>query len=508
VSVIAHRRRFTLALNHHIGRSADRARLGHGAKHEARRNPRPAPYLHPRSSTERTDQGNLSSVDEIEHVTRYAAVGDDDVAYQVVGDGPFDLLCCYDLGSQVDLLWQLPPVMAGMFAAFARTIVFDRRGTGASDPVPRGGLATWEEWTEDIGAVLDAAQSKRAVLYAENDAGAAAILYAALHPERVSALVLLNAAARYLIADDYPIGLDRDTIDAFVGFIQRTWGTDELVRTLFPSLRHDPELIAQWAQMERAAATPRTAAAQFRYILENIDVRRALPLVQVPTLVLATAPSPFAPIEHSQYLLDHIDGARLIELAGANDVNAMGDLVPRVIDEVIEFVTGQRPHVETDRVLTTALFTDIVGSTHRLSEIGDRRWRTLLDAHDRTTREQLRRYGGREIKTTGDGFLASFDGPARGIRCARDIIAAAARLGIDVRAGLHTGECERRGDDLSGIAIHIAARVGALARPGEVLVSSTVRDLVAGAGITFEDRGPQSLKGISDQWRVLAVDGA
>jgi len=444
-------------------------------------------------------------VDAVEHETRYTAVGDDDVAYQVVGDGPFDLLCCYDLGSQIDLLWDVPPVLAGMFAAFARTIVFDRRGTGASDPVPRSGLATWEEWTEDIGAVLDAARSKRAVIYAENDAGAAAILYTALHPERVSALVLVNAAARYLAAEDYPIGFPQDTVDAFVGFVQRAWGTDAMVRTLFPSVRDDPDAAGRWAQMERAAATPRSAAAQVQYILEKIDARSALPLVGVPTLVLATVPNAFAPLEHAQYLADHIEGAKLIEVAGEGDVNFVGEHIRRVVDEVIEFVTGERPYVEVDRVLTTALFTDIVGSTDRLSEMGDRRWRALLDSHDRTIREQLRRHGGREITTTGDGFLASFDGPARGIRCARHIIDAAARLGVDVRAGLHTGECERRGDDISGIAVHIAARVGALAGPGEVLVTSTVKDLVAGAGINFEDRGLHVLKGIPEEWRLLAV---
>ena len=317
-------------------------------------------------------------VDGFDHGTRYATVGDDDVAYQVVGDGPFDLLCCYNLGSQIDLLWDLPPVLAGMFSSFARTIVFDRRGTGASDPVPRGGLATWEEWTEDIGAVLDAAESKRAVLYAENDAGAAAILYSALHPERVSALVLVNASARYLIADDYPIGFPQDTIDGFVGFIERTWGTDVQVRTLFPSLKDDPDYLAQWARMTRAAATPRTAAAQTRYVLENIDVRNVLPLVQVPTLVLASVPNPFAPIEHAQYLVDRIDGAMFVVLQAEGDLNFVGEQGRGVVDEVIEFVTGERPYVEVDRVLTTALFTDIVGSTDRLAEIGDRRWRSLF----------------------------------------------------------------------------------------------------------------------------------
>jgi class 3 adenylate cyclase len=438
--------------------------------------------------------------------TRYAAVGNDDVAYQVVGAGPFDVLCCYDLGSQVDLLWDLPPVLAELFASFARTIVFDRRGTGASDPVPRGGLATWEEWTEDIEAVLGAAESSRAVIYAESNAGAAAILYAAMHPERVIGLVLANAAARYLIAEDYPMGISQDDCDAFVRFIERTWGTETLVRVFFPSVKDDDDFVWRWARLFRAAATPRTAAAQFRYILENIDVRSALHLVQVPTLVLATVPNRFSPIEHARYLAANIDGAILKEFVTDGDVNFIGEQGRWVVDEVVEFITGERPLVEVDRVLTTILFTDIAASTDQLSVIGDRSWRAMLDAHDRAVREQLRRHGGHEINTTGDGFVASFDGPARGIRCARDIIDAAAQLGIDVRAGLHSGECERRGEDISGIAVHIAARVGALAAPKEVLVTSTVKDLVAGSRIRFEDRGLRSLKGIEDEWRVLAVE--
>jgi class 3 adenylate cyclase len=445
-------------------------------------------------------------MDRVAHETRYAAVGDDDVAYQVVGDGPFDLLCCYDLGSQIDLLWDFPPVLAGMFSSYSRTIVFDRRGTGASDPVPRGGLATWEEWTEDIGAVLDAAGSKRAAVYAETFGGPAAILYTAMHPERVSALVLANASARYLISDDYPIGFPQETIDAFVAFVLRSWGTAEQVRTLFPSVRDDADFVNEWARMTRAAATPRAAAAQYRYMLENMDARSALPLVQVPTLVLANTPNRFLPITHAQYLVEHIEGAQLKEVAAEGDVNVIGDQGRSVVEEVVEFITGERPPVDVDRVLTTVLFTDIVGSTELLSEVGDRRWRAILDAHDRTVREQLRRLGGHEINTTGDGFVVSFDGPARGIRCAQAIIDAAAGVGVDVRAGLHSGECDRRGDNLSGITVHVAARVGALAGPGEVLVTSTVRDLVAGTDIRFDDRGTHALKGVPDEWRLLGVE--
>ncbi len=311
--------------------------------------------------------------------------------------------------------------------------------------------------------------------------------------------------ARYLIADDYPIGAPPELIDRFVKFVQRAWGTDTWARVLFPSVADDADLVSRWARMTRAAATPRTAAAQFRYILQNIDVRSALPLVQVPTLVLGSVPNTFVPVEHAHFLADHIHGAKLIELPSGGNASIAGEQLRHVVDEVVEFITGVRPHVAHDRVLATVLFTDIAGSTERLSTMGDRTWRSVLDTHDRTVRAQLRRYGGREINTTGDGFVAAFDGPARAIRCAQDIVEAATRVGVDVRAGLHSGECERRGDDLSGIAVHIAARVGTLAAPGEVLVSSTVKDLVAGSDIRFDDRGVQSLKGIPDDWRLFAV---
>jgi len=439
--------------------------------------------------------------------TRYVAVGDADVAFQVSGDGPFDLLCFYGLGSQIDLLWDLPPAPAELFSAFARTIEFDRRGNGASDALPHGGLPQWEDWADDVSAVLDAAESDRAVLYAETDAGPVALLFAAMHPERVSGLVLVNTTARYSIAEDYPIGIAREVLDAWLGWVARSWGTEQFVRALFPSV-NDAESSRLHARMHRAAATPRTASEQFRYIFEKVDARHVLPSIRVPTLVVHNVANRYIPIEHGRYLAGHIAGAKLVEIASEGDVNIAGETIRTVVEEVVEFVTGERPLVEVDRVLTTVLFTDIVGSSELVAALGDRRWRSLLDAHDRAVREQLRRYRGREINTTGDGFFASFDGPARAIRCARDIIDAGVGVGVDVRAGLHTGECEIRDEDLSGFAVHVAARIGALAGPRELLVTGTVRDLVAGSKIQFDDRGAHSLKGIPDEWRILAVTNA
>jgi class 3 adenylate cyclase/pimeloyl-ACP methyl ester carboxylesterase len=433
------------------------------------------------------------------------AVGDADVAYQIVGDGPCDLLCCYGLGSHIDLAWDFSPSQTELFGSFCRTIQFDRRGTGSSDGVPRGGLPTWEEWAEDVGAVLDAAGSARAAIYAEVDAGPIAVLFAATHPDRVSALVLANTFARLTPDDGYPIGVSRKSCDEFIRYVETRWGTEEWIRTIFPTGSDDPEYVRRFARMVRASATPRSAAAQFRYIFERIDVREMLPLVRVPTLVLHNRPNPFIPIALGQYLAEHIDAAKFVEIPSSGNATVAVDSMHRVCDETVEFVTGQRPLVQVDRILTTILFTDIVRSTERLAVLGDQQWRSVLDAHDRAVRERLRRFRGREVKTTGDGFCACFDGPARAIQCARAIIEVAERLGLEVRAGLHTGECEVRGGELSGLAVHVAARVGALASAGELLVTSTVEDLVAGSGIHFTDRGRQSLRGIPEERHLFAV---
>lgn len=331
------------------------------------------------------------------------------------------------------------------------------------------------------------------------------MLFAALHPERVRSLILLNTTARYLADDDHPGGATRADIDALVALIESTWGTPAFSGAINPdTVDADPGFLEEAARWSRFAATPRSAAAQLGYILRDLDVRAALPLIQAPTLVLHVEASPIVPLSHGRYLADHIPGARFIELPGSSI--SMTPNLDAVLDELTEFLTGQRrqPDVE-DRILTTVAFTDIVGSTERAAELGDRRWRELLDAHDSTVRQQLQRFRGTEVKATGDGFLVSFDGPARAVRCCEAIVQAVQPLGIEVRAGVHTGECERRGDDLGGLAVHIASRVGGLAGASEVLVSSTVRDLVMGSELTFEDRGLHALKGVPGSWNLLAL---
>ena len=349
---------------------------------------------------------------------------------------------------------------------------------------------------------MDAAGSQRTAIFAVGDGGPLAILFAAMHPERVSALVLYDTWARLLVADDYPIGEPSEVIDARVDMLVTGWGTPDFVRGVCPSLADDAEYVRLCSKSIRSSATPRTAAAQYGYTLRS-DVRQALPLVQAPTLVLHASESPMLSVAFGRYLAEHIDGATFVEVPGADLVPSPANAV--VTDEVAEFLTGERPVLEVDRILTTVLFTDIVGSTERAASVGDQRWREVLDAHDRAVRDQLRRFRGREINTTGDGFVASFDGPARAIRCAEAIVQAVGRIGVELRAGLHTGECEVRGGDLGGLAVHIAARVGALAAPGEVLVSGTVKDLVAGSGIEFTARGEHELKGVPGIVKLFAV---
>ena len=439
--------------------------------------------------------------------TKYVRVGGADVAYQVFGDGAADLLYFYGLGSHIDLTWDLPDgaEFQTQLASFSRVVMFDRRGCGASDALGHGAIPTWEEWTEDIGGVLDAAGSERAAILAAVDVGPIAILFAAMHPERVSALILLNTLARYLVAEDYPMGKSPEELDAFVAMLESIWGTEELVLAVDPGLADDPETVRKLARQIRASATPRTAAAQYDYLLRILDVREALSLIQAPTLVLHVRESPMAPIEHGRYLASHIPGARFVELPGADTAVTANRHI--IAEEIAHLLTGERPVFNIDRVLTTVLFTDIVDSTKRAASLGDDRWRSLLDTHDRAVRDQLNRFRGREIKTTGDGFVASFDGPARAIRCARSILETSRTIGIELRAGLHTGECLVRGDDLGGMAVHIAARVGSLAAAGDVLVSGTVKDLVVGSGIEFEERGEHELKGVPGSWKLFAVGG-
>ena len=433
--------------------------------------------------------------------THYVTVNGAQVAYQMAGVGPEDVTVCLPLGGQIDGFWQLPPgpeLLRGL-GDVRRLIAFDRRGSGASDPLPPSGISRWEGLAEDLLAVLDDVGSERTALVGVNDTGPIAILFAATHPERVSHLNLWTTTARWMVAADYPFGLSSEVIDAFVNYTGTRWGTDAFGGAAAPT--RDPDEIAAWLRMMRSSATPRSAANQMDYIMRNVDVRRFLPLVQAPTLVFHATDSVYLPIEHGRYLAEHLPRATLIEweTTGFHPPDPA-----RTTSDMIEFLTGERP-TEVDRILATVLFTDIVGSTERAASLGDHRWHGLLDAHDRAVREQMRRFGGKEVKTTGDGFLVSFDGPARAIRCALAINEAMESLGIDLRMGLHTGECEVRGDDLGGLAVHIAARIAALATSQQILVSSTLKDLVIGSGLEFSERGDYDLKGVPGTWKLFAV---
>jgi class 3 adenylate cyclase len=331
-----------------------------------------------------------------------------------------------------------------------------------------------------------------------------ATLFAATRPERTLALILYGTWARTLWAQDTPWANTREVREQFIQQLVHEWGTGFRAEVLAPSLAADPDFREWYAKLERLSASPGQVEELSR-LAGEVDVRDVLPSIQVPTLVMHREEDPLIDVRHSRYLADHIPGAKLVALPGADNLVVAGD-ADAVLDEISEFFTGRRPVREADRVLATVMFTDIVDSTRRASELGDAAWRRLLERHDELVRRELGRWQGREVKTTGDGFLATFDGPARAIRCGKAITEAVDVLGVEVRAGLHTGECEVRGDDVAGMAVHIGARVGSLAAPGEVLVSSTVKDLVVGSGIDFQDRGEHELKGVPGAWRLFAAD--
>ena len=439
--------------------------------------------------------------------TRYAKSGNVNIAYQVVGDGPFDLVHVPPFVSNLELQWEDPAERRYFerLASFSRLIMFDKRGTGLSDRVA---VATLEERMDDLRAVMDAAGSERAAVYGGSEGGALALVFAATYPERVTALVLYGAYARISWAPDYPDGMPEEIWADGLRYLEENWGRAQdtpspLLYLLSPGRADDPIWRKTHARWERLSASPGAARAIMQMNRE-IDVRNLLTAIRVPTLVVyRTADIPHA--AGSRYLGAHIPDAKVVELQGNEYFPHLGDQ-DAILDEVEEFLTGVRPARVPDRALATVLFTDIVSSTHRAASLGDAEWTRILDQHDSLAAREIDRHRGRRIKTTGDGLLATFDGPARAVRCAQTISKAVQPLGIDIRAGLHTGEIELRGDDIGGIAVHIGARVSALAGPGEVLVSSTVKDLVAGSGITFSDRGSHVLKGVPDEWRVFAAD--
>lgn len=435
--------------------------------------------------------------------TRYARSGDHHIAYSVTGEGPIDFLYVPTWLSQIEHLWEhrLVGAFFERIAERARLIMFDRRGTGMSDPYDKP--PTLEEQMDDVLAVLDAAGSEHAAVFAQLDGGPMATLFAATHPERTLALVLYGTWARTLWAEDTPWANTREARDAFVHDTVEQWGTGSRLAALAPGLADDPESIEWYAKLERLSAPPKVVLDML-LLAGDYDVRDVLPSIQVPTLVMHRGEDALIDPRHAKYLAEHIPGAKLVELPGDDSLIVAGDSTA-AMDEIYEFFTGTRPVREPDRILATVMFTDIVDSTRRAAELGDASWRQVLERHDELVRRQLERWQGREVKTTGDGFLATFDGPARAIRCGRAIAETVEPLGIRVRAGLHTGECEVRGDDVAGMAVHIGARVGSLAGPGEVLVSSTVKDLVVGSGIDFEDRGEHELKGVPGAWKVFAA---
>ena len=437
--------------------------------------------------------------------TRYARSGDIHIAYQVVGEGPIDLVYVPSWISAVEHYWEEPSVARYFrrLASFSRLIMFDRRGSGMSDPLPRA--PTLEEQMDDVVAVMDAAGSEQAAVFALLEGGAMAALFAATHPERTTALVLYEAQPRMSWAPDYEWAMrDEEREEYLQGGGLDTWGDGSRILALSPRSADNLRLRNWYGRLERLAASP-GMAAQLMRMHSQVDVRAVLPSITVPTLVLHRAGDQMIDIRHSRYLAEHIPGARMVELPG-DEAISFGPEASDELDEIEEFLTGARQAPHSERILATVMFSDIVDSTTRAAELGDRRWRDLLQSIESSVGRELMRYRGRAVKTMGDGFLATFDGPARAIRCATAIRdSARSQFGLEVRSGLHTGEIEMIGDDVGGIAVHIGARVGATAGAGEVLVSGTVKDLVVGSGISFEERGERELKGVPGRWRLYAV---
>jgi pimeloyl-ACP methyl ester carboxylesterase len=441
--------------------------------------------------------------------TRYAKNGDVNVAYQVVGDGPLDLVLVLGWVQSFDPGWEIEPIKRfyERLASFSRLILFDKRGIGLSDRVAIDDLPTLETRMDDMRAVMDAVGSERAALLGHSEGGAMCALFAASYPERTQALVMVGSAARTRWAPDYPLGATDEALAELEQSIVDGWGVElfrSILEDLAPSIADDEELIQAHMRAAARAASPAAAAALTR-MSAQVDVRHVLPAIRVPTLVVHNANEVLA--EASRYVGERIPGAKVVELPGSDHMPWLGDQ-GRVLDEIEEFLTGVRPHPALDRVLATVLFTDIVGSTELAADLGDRRWRDLLEHHNTLVRHELGRFRGRELNTAGDGFLATFDGPARAIACAASIRDAARALGLQIRFGLHTGELELDGAEIRGIAVHTGARVVGKAGPGEVLASSTVKDLVAGSGLEFEDRGSHELKGVPGEWRLYAVSNA
>ncbi|MCU7551872.1 adenylate/guanylate cyclase domain-containing protein [Chitinophagaceae bacterium LB-8] len=435
--------------------------------------------------------------------TKYAKSGDVNIAYQCIGKGTLDLICVMGWVSNVELLWEEPTVSSFLnrLATFTRLIIFDKRGTGLSDRVPQ--MPTLELRMDDVRAVMDAVGSPKAALLGISEGGSMCALFAATYPERTAALILCSTFAKRIWDVEYPWAPMPEERKKFFDAIIEGWGGVVDIDTIAPSMSNDERFKKWWATYLRRSASPGDALSLARMNTE-IDIRNILPSIHVPTLVIHRKGDLDANIEEARYIAGKIPGSRLVECEGDDHIPWVGKTDP-ILDEIEVFLTGTLNQSDLERVLTTVLFTDVVGSTRKALELGDARWHHLLESHNVMIRKELARFRGREIKTTGDGFFATFDGPARGIRCACAIANAVRQLGIEVRLGLHTGECEIVGDDLGGIAVHTGARVMSHADAGEVLVSATVKDLVAGSGIQFENKGKHELKGVPGEWELYAV---
>lgn len=433
-------------------------------------------------------------------VTQYAKSGDVHIAYQIFGAGPTNVVIVPGFVSNVENYWDQPDFARFLrrMAGYARVVTFDKRGTGGSDRVTE--LPGLDVRMDDLRAVMDATGMEQAALLGISEGAPLSVLFAASYPERCRALVLYGSFARFSYW--FPT---EEALASFFGYVEKAWGTGDSVHRFAPSRANDAAFRQWWGRNERLGASPAAVTALMR-MNSQIDISGILPAVRVPTLVLHRTEDQVVDIAGGRDVAANIPGAKLVELPGVDHIFYVGDGAEKISDAIEEFLTGAPARIEADRVLATVLFTDIVGSTEKAASLGDQRWRNLLDDHHATIRRLLARFRGREVKTTGDGFLVTFDGPARGVRCACAIADEIKPLGIEIRAGLHTGECEMIGDDVGGIAVHIGARIAALAGRSEVLVSSTVKDLVAGSGLRFNDRGNQSLKGIPGEWRIFAAE--
>lgn len=437
--------------------------------------------------------------------TQYADRNGTLIAYQVFGSGKVDLIVCMGLTSNCDHLGDMPESDKAIrqLAKHFRVVLFDRRGSGHSDSLPGDSLPTWEDWADDMLAVLDAIGSRRAVVFGERDGGVMALIFASAHPERTLALALANTTARTLVAEDYPIGLPAAQLDKFVQLVREKWGTDDMTRLILPNIT-DPHSIRMRSRHFRGAATPTKAARHFRYLFD-FDARSFLDSVHVPTIIFQRESYIFAPLTHGEYMADHILDARLVRLPGGNGSVLFNDDAADRIHELVEFITGSPVKTSSSRSLVTILFCDMVGSTVKASELGDERWSHLLDQFRTIVRRVVKDYEGREVHNAGDGFFFAFDRPTKAIGCARAIRDAIGELNVQVRSGLHTGECIVAGDDLEGLSVHIGARIAAHASAGEIWVSDTVKALTLGSGIQYVERGKHELKGVPNSWVLYAV---